>query len=189
MRRARHCLGWHPNPPHELLNPQQLRRHVFAAVGRLNRPMRAALLPCLVVLLLAACAAPRQQAVAPAPPCAQQGLASWYTRMPGQTRTASGEQFNPAAFTAAHRSLPFGTRVRVTDVATGRSVVVRITDRGPVAHDRIIDLSVAAAKVLDMRREGVALVRVEPLPAAAVSASPALDAAAGVCLGPQIARS
>jgi len=102
---------------------------------------------------------------------------------------ADGEPLDPAALTAAHPSLPFGTRVRVTDLTTGRSVVVRITDRGPVARDRIIDLSAAAAKALDMRHDGIAQVRIEPLPVAVTATSAALDTTDAACLLPQTTRS
>nr|WP_050783496.1 septal ring lytic transglycosylase RlpA family protein [Methylobacterium nodulans] len=78
---------------------------------------------------------------------AQTGGASWYAS--GQ-RTANGERFNPNDLTAAHRSLPFGSRVRVTNTANGRSVVVRINDRGPFARGRIIDLSRASARAIGM---------------------------------------
>ena len=80
-------------------------------------------------------------------------------------RTASGERFNNHKLTAAHRSLPFGTRVRVTNLANGKSVVVRITDRGPFGRDRsrIIDLSKAAARKLDFLDSGWARVTVEVL--------------------------
>jgi peptidoglycan lytic transglycosylase len=78
-------------------------------------------------------------------------------------RTASGERFDPAALTAAHRELPFGTRLRVTNLDNGRSVTVRINDRGPFAQGRILDLSFAAARELGMLRSGVARVRIEVL--------------------------
>ncbi|MCF2522364.1 septal ring lytic transglycosylase RlpA family protein [Bradyrhizobium sp. G127] len=68
----------------------------------------------------------------------------------GGRRTASGERMNPAAMTAAHRSLPFGTEVTVTDLRTGRSVLVRINDRGPFVRGRCIDLSYGAARALGM---------------------------------------
>ena len=68
----------------------------------------------------------------------------------GRAFTASGETFNTHALTAAHRTLPFGTKVRVVNKRTGRSVVVRINDRGPYAHGRIIDLSHAAAKAIGL---------------------------------------
>lgn len=126
----------------------------------------------LVVLMLAACAAPRPQVAAPQPPpCMQEGLASWYGPKAGAARTASGETLNHAALTAAHRSLPFVTELRVTNLDTGRSVSVRITDRGPIAHDRIIDLSPAAATALGMRGEGVAHVRLEPNTASGAACS------------------
>ena len=86
------------------------------------------------------------------------GLASFYWQ--GQ-RTASGENFNPTHMTAAHRTLPFGTMVRVTHAASGRSVVVRINDRGPFKAGRIIDLSKAAAEHLQMTGAGLAAVRLE----------------------------
>ena len=93
------------------------------------------------------------------------GEASYYAdRFAGQT-TASGETFDPAALTAAHPSLPFGTRVRVTRVGgeRRRAVTVRINDRGPYADDRIIDLSEAAARQIGMIDEGVVEVRIEVL--------------------------
>jgi rare lipoprotein A len=88
------------------------------------------------------------------------GMASFYWQ--GQ-RTATGEHFNPEGMTAAHRSLPFGTRVRVTHLGNGRSVDVRINDRGPFVGGRIIDLSRGAAGVLGMRSQGVARVKVTVL--------------------------
>jgi rare lipoprotein A len=81
------------------------------------------------------------------------GMASWYGARFAGHRTASGERFNPGDLTAAHRTLPFGTRVRVTD-AEGDSVVVRINDRGPFARGRVIDLSQAAARELGLTRAG-----------------------------------
>lgn len=77
---------------------------------------------------------------------------------------ADGKRLDASALTAAHRTLPFGTELRVTDLDTGRSVVVRITDRGPVARDRIIDLSPAAAAALAMRHDGIAHVRLQQYP-------------------------
>ena len=88
------------------------------------------------------------------------GKASYYWQ--GQ-RTASGARFNPSAMTAAHRSLPFGTRVRVTNRSNGRSVVVTINDRGPFIAGRIIDLSRGAAQAISMTGAGVASVSLEVL--------------------------
>lgn len=83
------------------------------------------------------------------------GRASWYGKRFHGRRTASGERFDMHALTAAHKTLPFGTRVRVRSVHTGKEVVVRINDRGPYAHQRIIDLSYAAANALGVRHRGV----------------------------------
>ncbi len=88
------------------------------------------------------------------------GVASYYGRAHDGRRTASGEIFDMNEMTAAHRSLPFGTRVRVTNLANGRQAVVRINDRGPFRRGRIIDLSYAAARKLGLVRRGVARVRV-----------------------------
>lgn len=87
----------------------------------------------------------------------QVGHASWYALT---STTASGERMNPNALTAAHRSLPFGTKVLVENLSNGRSVVVRINDRGPFVGGRIIDLSKAAASQIGMIHSGTAKVRV-----------------------------
>jgi len=87
------------------------------------------------------------------------GLASWYGTSEQGRKTASGERFDRNAMTAAHPSLPFGTVVRVTSLDNGRTVRVRINDRGPFVHGRIIDLSAAAATRLGIREDGVARVR------------------------------
>ncbi len=89
------------------------------------------------------------------------GIASWYGPGFHGRRSASGERYNQNAMTAAHRSLPFGTMVRVTNTKNGRSVVVRINDRGPFIRGRVIDMSAAAARVLGMVQSGVAPVRIE----------------------------
>ena len=126
---------------------------------------------CIVVPLAVAACSTARESVAPRS-CMQVGLASWYR--PGDHRSADGEHYGPHALVAAHASLPFGTRVLVTDVANGRSVIVRIGDRGPFARGRIVDLSPAAAAQLGLRQEGVASVRLEiPKPEqASVSACP-----------------
>ena len=92
------------------------------------------------------------------------GQASWYGPGFYGNRTASGEVFRPGTYTAAHRSLPFGTRVRVTNLNNGRSAVVRINDRGPFTGGRIIDLAHGAASDLGVTASGVATVRLEVLP-------------------------
>lgn len=91
------------------------------------------------------------------------GKASWYGPGFHGRRTANGEVFNSNDLTAAHPSLPFGTKVRVTNMNNGRSVVVRINDRGPFIGGRIIDLSAGAARSINMISSGVAPVRVEVL--------------------------
>jgi rare lipoprotein A len=87
------------------------------------------------------------------------GMASYYGKELAGNRTASGERFNPSHLTAAHRTLPFGSMVRVTNVANGDSVVVRINDRGPFSHGRVIDVSHAAAREIGMHRSGTARVK------------------------------
>jgi rare lipoprotein A len=91
------------------------------------------------------------------------GLASWYGPGFHGRRTASGQRFNQNALTAAHRSLPFGTKVRVTNVNNGRSTVVRINDRGPYSGRRIIDLSAGAARAIGLYSSGVGHVKLEVL--------------------------
>lgn len=86
------------------------------------------------------------------------GVASFYYQ---GSRTASGEKFNPRDMTAAHRHLPFGTRVRVTELASGKSVTVRINDRGPFVPGRIVDVSKSAAEQLGMVERGVAKVKLD----------------------------
>ena len=90
----------------------------------------------------------------------QSGKASWYGPGFHGRRTANGERFNTNDMTAAHRTLPFGTKVKVTNTKTGQSVVVRINDRGPYAHGRVIDLSKASARAIGISGvEDIALAR------------------------------
>jgi len=100
---------------------------------------------------------------APAAPATlpQTGRASWYGAAHHGKRTASGAIYDKEALTAAHPSLPFGTRVKVTNLSNGKSVEVEITDRGPFVGGRIIDLSQAAARALGMVESGTATVRLE----------------------------
>ena len=114
----------------------------------------------LTVLLLSACASTDQ--IDPDGYRAE-GQASWYGAKHHGRKTASGERFDQNALTAAHRQLPFGTQVLVTNLNNQKSVVVRINDRGPYARNRLIDLSKKAAEQLDMLRDGVVPVRVERL--------------------------
>jgi rare lipoprotein A len=89
---------------------------------------------------------------------ASSGVASFYS---SGSRTASGEAFNPNELTAAHRTLPFGTKLRVTNVATGQSVTVRVNDRGPYVPGRVVDVSSSAAESLGMTGKGVAKVKLD----------------------------
>ncbi len=91
----------------------------------------------------------------------QVGIASWYGIEEHNNYAASGEKFSKYAYTAAHKSLPMGTVVRVTNLENGRDVVVKINDRGPFVGDRIIDLSHAPAKAIDMIQKGTVKVKVE----------------------------
>jgi rare lipoprotein A len=100
-------------------------------------------------------------AVGVAPGLREEGMASWYGPGFAGRTTANGEVFDPSLLTAAHRTLPFGTRVRVTNLATNRSVEVRINDRGPFKAGRIIDLSRASAERIGLVGSGVSRVRVE----------------------------
>ena len=120
-----------------------------------------------MLLLLAACAqqppAPPPPAPPPAPTFSQVGTASYYSKKFEDHKTADGERFKSDGFTAAHRTLPLGTRVRVTNLRNGRSVIVRINDRGPFSHHRIIDLSPAAARAIGVRNQGLMRVKIETL--------------------------
>jgi peptidoglycan lytic transglycosylase len=122
---------------------QQLKRKIMAVKSLTNLVLASAFLASTVVLPVIA--------------SAQDGVASVYS---GE-RTANGEYASAAGLTAAHKSLPFGTHVRVTNHQTGRSVVVRINDRGPFVRGRIIDLTPAGARALGM--DGLAHVSVEVL--------------------------
>lgn len=140
------------------------------------RAARAAAVAALA--LAAACAhAPRQEEPPSAParpsersapppraeraPGAETGVASFYAHRFHGRRTASGARYDMHALTCAHPTAPFGARLRVTDVESGRSVVVTVNDRGPFTGGRVVDLSLAAAKRLRMVERGLARVRVE----------------------------
>jgi rare lipoprotein A len=94
------------------------------------------------------------------------GNASFYGSTDGlaNRKTASGERYNPNALTAAHKTLPLGSKVKVTNEKNGKQVIVTINDRGPFAPNRIIDLSSRAAKKIDLQKDGVEKVRLEPIP-------------------------
>jgi rare lipoprotein A len=134
-----------------------------AGRGGVPGPLLAGLV--LWALIAAACAGPgrgtRPSPEERAPSRAEIGLASYYGRSFRGQRTASGARYDPRAMTCAHRRHPFGAVLRVTEIESGRSVLVTVTDRGPFARGRVIDLSLAAARALRILERGVARVRVE----------------------------
>jgi rare lipoprotein A len=120
----------------------------------------------LTLAIMAACA--RLPLPPPSPPIAaerpsfsQEGLASWYGKAHHGHETANGERFDMRAMTAAHRTVAFGTVLRVTNLETAKVVKVRINDRGPYVDGRVIDLSARAARELGIGEDGVARVRIE----------------------------
>ena len=126
--------------------------------------MTAPLVATLAVATALGCATVSRGLRRGEPGATQQGLASWYSPHLAGHRTASGERYDPHAMTAAHRHIPFGTWVAVSrEGGRGPAVVVRINDRGPFGAGRIIDLSEAAARHLDMLGAGVVRVRIEVL--------------------------
>ena len=143
---------------------------------KLSFAIRAPLVLSVAGLLgVVGCATGREMTRAPVG-FTQTGEASWYGQDFHGRPTASGEPYDMGAHTAAHRTLPFHTMVRVTHLATGATTVVRINDRGPFAHNRIIDLSLAAARDLGLDRTGTGKVRIE------VIGGSASEAEAGVFL-------
>jgi len=135
--------------------------------GLARRYLRVGLVPFLLlaVLLFSCAPARRPVSVPPPPPKAriyrEVGYASWYGKDFHGRPTSSGEIYNMYGFTAAHRTLPLGTRAEVTNPENGRSVRVRINDRGPFIDNRFLDLSYGAAKEIDIVEKGVAKVRLE----------------------------
>ena len=117
---------------------------------------RVRALACLLMLGLLSCA--RE------PTHSLEGLASWYGHPHHGRATTSGRRYDMYQLTAAHRTLPLGTRVRVTNLTNGRSVIVTITDRGPSVDSRIIDLSYAAARRIHLIGPGTAPIRLQVLP-------------------------
>jgi rare lipoprotein A len=131
---------------------------VVNMVRRIPKHVAALAVVSLVIATLSACgtASPVRESSG----YRATGLASYYGKKFHGRRTASGERYNMNALTAAHRSLKFGSRVKVTNLKTKRSVVVRVNDRGPFVRGRIIDLSWAAAKRIGMIGDGVVRVKV-----------------------------
>lgn len=133
------------------------------------RTGRGVIAGLMLAAFLAGCQSPPPPPPPPPPPApaanplpfSQVGVASWYGPNFNRKLTAAGERYDMNALTAAHRTLPLNTLVRVTDLANGRAVIVRINDRGPYAHGRIIDLSAKAAREIGMTDGGLARVRIE----------------------------
>ncbi|HSD11296.1 MAG TPA: septal ring lytic transglycosylase RlpA family protein [Candidatus Binatia bacterium] len=149
--------------------PQKLDAEwIRAAQGGPHRtasviPRGGLVLFALWLLSASACSLARPAAPTPATGRQEVGNASWYGKRHQGKQTASGERFDEFAMTAAHRTLPFGTRVRVTNLVNRRSAIVRVNDRGPFVDGRVIDLSLAAARALGIVDEGVVLVRLQAL--------------------------
>lgn len=117
----------------------------------------------LLVMALASCSLTRPKPIEATRGATQEGVASWYGPGFHGNRTTSGEVYDQFDLTAAHRTLPLGTRVAVTHLATGKTVEVRINDRGPFVDDRVIDLSYAAARQLGLIGPGTGRVRLQVL--------------------------
>jgi len=158
-----------PCPPYKAQSVAHIQMQPGTIVHQLRiykvyKPISNGLMLLALLGMLGGCAGQRDDAW----PVDRQGYraegkASYYGARHHGNKTASGERFDQHALTAAHRSLPFGTRVRVTNLHNDKQVVVRINDRGPFVRGRIIDLSRAAAERLDMLRAGVVPVRVQQL--------------------------
>ena len=131
----------------------------------------------------------RSRAHVPPPPAriglTETGIASWYGIPYNGRRAASGEIFDMEQLTAAHRTLPFNTWIEVTNLTNGKQVDVRITDRGPFIKGRIVDLSLRAAREIEMIREGIVRVRIKVIPAPVqVIPTPAIAPVAGPDIAP-----
>ena len=125
--------------------------------------MQARMLTVPILLALAAGCTESPEADATESAVVQKGQASYYARSFQGKETASGETFNQNELVAAHKTLPFDTRVEVTNLENGKQVTVRINDRGPFKPGRIIDLSRVAANRIDLLEDGIAPVRIETL--------------------------
>ena len=137
---------------------------VRTTLRRLARAILRPAFPVTMALLIGVAHIGASLARADAEPAVKVVQASWYGHEFSSRPTASGEPFDPNKLTCAHRTLPLGTKLRVTNLHNGRSVLVTITDRGPFVHLRELDLSYGAARALGMIRRGVARVRIEPVP-------------------------
>ncbi len=157
-----------PTVAFERTRPQQIIATSIAQIGT----SKAAPEPSVAIpfqpkspVLAQSNVAPQQPSTSVEPPSSQivatqTGKASWYGPE-GGPKTANGENYNPDGLTAAHRTLPFGTQVRVISVKTGKSVTVRINDRGPFRSNRIIDVSAAAAEAIGIKQDGIGTIKME----------------------------
>jgi len=123
--------------------------------GFLRGTIAAVMLSVSAGAAFAQAASAPSAATAPTAPTAESGKVAWYGNKFAGHKTASGERFNPEAMTMAHKTLPFGTRVKVTNPKNGKSVTLRVNDRGPTQADRVGDVSLAAARKLGMVKPGV----------------------------------
>jgi rare lipoprotein A len=139
-----------------LASPVIAAATLMAAVALASPPMAAAQAP----------AAPKAESLSGAVGETQTGLAAYYNQRLHGRRTASGARFDNSAMTTGHQSLPFGTKVRVTSVKNGKSVVLRVNDRGPTQPNRIVDVTRAAAQRLGFVRAGLTEVKLEVVEAA-----------------------
>jgi len=137
-------------------------RLLLDPVGRLRAQRFAVLAGFIVTVAVPAAATPRHPHLDKSGKT-QRGMASYYGPHHAGKRTASGKPMRPSSLTAASPNLPLGTKAKVTNRHTGKSVNVTVNDRGPYAKGRIIDLSARAAEVLDMKQAGVVPVEVEPV--------------------------
>jgi rare lipoprotein A len=143
-----------PQPRNIALSPRVIAQMRIRVLGGGRSPGWKAFLGVAVLLLLSCSKEPTHTL---------QGIASWYGHAHHGRITASGRRFSMYEFTAAHRTLPLGTRLRVTNLSNGRAVIVTITDRGPFVSGRVIDLSFAAAQEIGMLGRGTAPVHLEIL--------------------------
>jgi rare lipoprotein A len=166
-------VAYQPPPPPAPAASAGTARPMNPAVGRDGGASSASVTPQIV-------APPAAQPVPHGKPVSSEiGMASWYGPPYANRKGADGTVYDQNAMTAAHRTLPMGSLVRVTNLTNDQSVVVRITDRGPFVDGRIIDLSLAAAKAVDIYRPGTAKVRVE---AFAPPERPGVDPAGKWCV-------
>lgn len=166
--------GFHPSLPEIFISSQHVACCLFLLLTLVgsgahaqSEPEAGTDMATAITTDAATAITPEAAMVAAATPTADtwEGKVSYLARKFTGHKTASGERFNPNALTMAHKTLPFGTVVRVTNLRNGKTVHVRVNDRGPFVAGRVADLSLAAARALDMLHAGVAQARLEVLSA------------------------